>query len=263
MNDDRLLSELRSWLQSESVALPDAEQAGRDIRRQLPLTRPAGRRWRWARATDGPPGQVGATQGHTHMTRRTSSMFSPARIITLSLFTVAVGSALIVARPVQQGEEAVPAAESGVKPAGPVEFTATGSSGTCDVPATTSADGPVAHTRGASCSPTYSFSDSRLDGTVTLLSNDDEYVDGSGLVIQSVAMSIENEEGAWRMAPLLTVNAPGTFEFDPTRQVFLIGEGAYKGLVAVIDGFRTDRLHGFIIEGGLPPAPENAHTDGP
>ena len=35
------------------------------------------------------------------------------------------------------------------------------------------------------------------------------------------------------------------------------------GLVAVVDGFRTDELHGFIIDGELPPPPENAYTDQP
>jgi hypothetical protein len=144
-----------------------------------------------------------------------------------------------------------------------VEFTATGKTETCTVPATTDAEGPVAHTRGSSCGPTYSFSDSRLDGTVTWLSNVDEYTDGSGLVIQSVAMSIENDDGAWRTMPMLSISAPGTFEYDPGRQSFLVGEGAYEGLVAVVEGFGTDDLHGFIIDGELPPAPENAATGQP
>jgi hypothetical protein len=192
-------------------------------------------------------------------------MFSPTRIIAIGVLTVAVGGAMVIARPFHQPGEVAPGAESAAEATAPVEFTGTGSDGTCEIPATTDIDGPVAHTRGASCGPTYSFSDPRLEGTVTWSSNDDEYTDGSGLFIQSVAMSIENDEGAWRMIPILSAKWPdrGTIADDATRHFFLVGEGAYEGLIAVVDGFRTDRLRGFIIDGELPPPPENAHTDQP
>ena len=189
-------------------------------------------------------------------------MFSPTRVIATGLLTLAVAG-VIIARPIHQPAQVAPGAQSATEPAAPVEFTGTGSDRPCEVPATTEADGPVAHTRGASCGPTYSFSDARLNGTVTWLANDDEYTDGSGLVIQSVAMSIENDDGAWRMIPVLSVNAPGTIEYDAIRQFFLVGEGAYEGLVAVVDGFRTNELHGFIIDGELPPPPENGYSDQP
>jgi hypothetical protein len=190
-------------------------------------------------------------------------MFTPGRIIAVGILTVAVGGAMAIAQPFDQPDEAVPGAELASERAAPVEFTGTGSDGTCETPATTDVDGPVAHTRGTSCGPTYSFSDPRLDGTVTWWSNDDEYTDGSGLVIQSVAMSIENDQGAWRMIPLLSVNAPGSIAYDPAGQFFLVGEGAYEGLFAVVEGFRTDQLHGFVIDGELPPPPENAYANQP
>jgi hypothetical protein len=280
MNDDRLLSEVRTWLQDANVALPDAEQAGRDIRARLPQTRQLRSRWWSLRKGGGKrkfrpavpafevrPSPVTATKVHTHIvTGRTRSMFTPTRIIAVAVLTFAVGGAM-VARPFHQPEKVAPGAESGAAGAAPVEFTGTGSDGQCEVPATTDIEGPVAHTRGASCGPTYSFSDPRLEGTVTWSANDDEYTDGSGLFIQSVAMSIENDQGAWRMLPIVSAKWPDpdreTIEDDAIEHFFLVGEGAYDGLIAVVDGFRTNELHGFIINGELPPPPENAYTDQP
>ncbi len=46
MNDDRLLLEMRRWLQEERVALPDADEAGQQIASRLPTTRQRRRR-RW------------------------------------------------------------------------------------------------------------------------------------------------------------------------------------------------------------------------
>jgi hypothetical protein len=277
MNDDELLSDVRAWLQADAVTLPDAEQAGREVRMRLPQTRRAQTRgWSWRdlggrrTAPPAPPAfehrtrPIDAAAGHAHIvTRRTQSMFTPGRIIAVGILTVAVGGVMVVAQPFDRSDEAVPGAELAAERAAPAEFTGTGSTETCETQATTDADGPVAHTRGSSCGPTYSFSDPRLEGTVTWWSNDDEYTDGSGLVIQSVAMSIENDEGAWRMVPILSVNAPGSIAYDPARQFFLVGEGAYEGLFAVVEGFRTDEVHGFIVDGELPPAPENAYVDQP
>jgi hypothetical protein len=279
MNDDPLLSEVRSWLQDEAVALPDAEEAGREIRAHLPETRRRrGRWWPFPRLASPPtaqpdlpfpeprPGSIPATIGRAPtVTWRTHPMLSPSRIIAVGALTLAVGGVVVIARPLQQAEDPSPGAQVGARAVAPVEFTATGTTDSCEVPATTDADGPVAHTRGASCGPSYTFSDPRLAGTITWLSNSDEYTDGSGLYIESVAMSIENDQGAWRMIPVISAKWPaqGTIEDDPVRHVFLVGEGAYEGLVAVIDGFQTDRLHGFIIDGEFPPAPENAYVPQP
>jgi hypothetical protein len=207
------------------------------------------------------------------VTGRTRLMFSPAKLIVVGGLALAVGGVLAVVQPFDRQMGTVPAAEGGAQPAAPVAFTGTAtesatvsqepeSGSSCQVPATRLEEG-VAHTWGSSCGSTYSFSDSRLNGTVTWSSNDDEYTDGSGLVIQSVAMSIENDGGAWRMIPILSATWPdpdlGGMEFDAPEHFFLVGEGGYDGLVAVVDGFRTDDLSGYIIEGELPPDPANAH----
>jgi hypothetical protein len=283
MNDERLLSEVRAWLQDGDVALPDAEQAGREIRARLPEARRRGGHWWSLRKVGGARAAapaipalklratpVPAATVQTYIvTRRTQSMFTPTRIIAVALLTFAVGGALVIARPFGQAEEVAPGAESATQRAAPVAFTGTGTDGPCEVPATTDVDGPVAHTRGASCGPTYSFSDPRLEGTVSWLANDDEYTDGSGLFIQSVAMSIENDDGAWRMIPIVSAKWPDpdpdqqAIEYDATEHFFLVGEGAYEGLMAVVDGFGTNELHGFIIDGELPPPPENGYTNQP
>jgi hypothetical protein len=202
-------------------------------------------------------------------------MFSPAKLVVVGVLALSVGGVLAVVRPFDRPTGTVPGVEGGAQRAAPVAFTGSAtdtaavsqepdSSSSCQVPAT-QVEGGVGHTWGSSCGSTYSFTDSRLNGTVTWSSNDDEYTDGSGLVIQSVAMSIENDEGAWRMIPILSATWPdpdlGSMEYDAPEHFFLVGEGAYDGLVAVVDGFRTDELSGYIIEGELPPAPENAHRD--
>lgn len=279
MNDDRLLSEIRAWLQDAEVPLPDAEQAGREIRVRISQTRrPRFTLWSLRKgggARSAPPlipesevrpSPVPVTTGHAHIViGRTQSMFTPARIVAVGLLAFAVGGAMVISQPIRQPAVIAPGAQSSAKAAVPVAFTGTGSGSTCEIPATTESDGPVAHTRGASCGPTYTFSDPRLDGTVSWLSNDDEYTDGSGLFIQSVALSIENDEGAWRMIPILSAKWPdqGTITDDPARHFFLVGEGAYDGLIAVVDGFSTNQLNGFIIDGEFPPSPENAYSDQP
>jgi hypothetical protein len=67
------------------------------------------------------------------------------------------------------------------------------------------------------------------------------------------------------MIPILSAKWPdpdlATIEHDATEHFFLVGEGAYNGLIAVVDGFRTDELQGFILEGELPPDPRNAYQD--
>ena len=54
-------------------------------------------------------------------------MLSPTRTIAVGALTLAVGSAMVIARPFHQAEDAAPGAQAGAKAAAPVEFTGTGS----------------------------------------------------------------------------------------------------------------------------------------
>jgi hypothetical protein len=127
------------------------------------------------------------------------------------------------------------------------------------------------------CRTTTEMSDPRLAGAVTVIYENWLY-DGTGLPVfegcaedpgceepslflESGALSIENADGTWRGRPTLNpfVGFPGSDE--PATQLMLLdGEDGYEGLVALLEftGTSPASVHGFIIDGGFPPDPENA-----
>lgn len=142
--------------------------------------------------------------------------------------------------------------------AAPVAVTATSAPGPCPSEGTIEDMGRFERSVGATCQPTWQWSDERLNGTVTWAANGDEYTDGSDLWLGTFALSIENDEGGWRMRPIAQVEFPDAPQVT-TEAWIMDGEGAYEGLTAVL--LVADYTpHGFIIEGGTPPAPENAST---
>ena len=102
-------------------------------------------------------------------------------------------------------------------------------------------------------------SDPRWQGTLSVASNSDDYGAVDGPEVGIFAFRIENEDGAWQQMPTVSLIVPGVDdEFD--RGVF-IGEGGYEGLIAMVDivgdpAAQTWDLHGYIIDGELPPPPE-------
>ena len=175
-----------------------------------------------------------------------------AVLITTLLLVVLATGAVVAAASLLPSPEQVPAAL-------PVEVTGTGAQGPCSDTATTETVGGVQRVRGGTCNPTGIWSDERLNGTVTWASNEDTYLDQSGLGLYMWAISIENADGAWRMRPMPGMGPlVGT---EGTVVAILDGEGAYAGLTAILEGVGgTGTPHGFIIEGEFPPAPENAST---
>ena len=139
----------------------------------------------------------------------------------------------------------------------PVEVTATGVPGPC-VDGTSETAGHVVRRRGGHCNPTWTWSDPRLDGTVTITANFDEYLDGN-IQIGSFAYLVENDEGAWRSRPVPLIAVPGKIDSSDSTWV-LDGEGAFEGLIAVLDITDSYTPHGYIIRGDLPPAPDIAST---
>ena len=98
-------------------------------------------------------------------------------------------------------------------------------------------------------------SDPRLEGTISIAANHDDYANGP--TIFNYAFRIENEEGAWQQQPTINIDT-GPDDADTTTGV-MVGEGGYDGLIAVFDNHvagGTWTLHGYIIEGGLPSDPE-------
>ena len=142
--------------------------------------------------------------------------------------------------------------------AAPVQVTGTSAAGGCPDAGTTEDMGLFERTVGGTCLPTWRFSDERLNGTATLVANEDNYTDESGISVGTFALSIENDEGGWRMRPGFWLEFPDAPQVGAEVWV-LDGEGAYDGLTAVLL-VEDWTPHGFIIDGGTPPAPENAST---
>ena len=116
----------------------------------------------------------------------------------------------------------------------------------------------VRHSRSGLCSQTVSFSDARLEGEATYQYANAEYLDENGLTIVTLgteALSIVNDDGAWRQPPALFV-----FDLGGTDLKILYGEGDYEGLVAVLTADDSGTFEGFIIDGDFPPPTETAST---
>lgn len=100
-------------------------------------------------------------------------------------------------------------------------------------------------------------SDPRLRGTLSLAVNSNDYRATGGPRVASGILRIENEDGAWQQLPMVSLTFPG--EDTRNEPVVPVGEREYEGLIAVLRiGWDPDPwdLHGYILEGELPPAPE-------
>lgn len=137
----------------------------------------------------------------------------------------------------------------------PVAVTATSAAGSCVDGTTVTIDG-VERTRGFVCHPTWTWSDPRLNGKVSLEYANDRYLDGE-VTIGSFAYRFENDEGSWRSLPLYLVDGEAVGVARNVFTMVLDGEGAYEGLIAVL--YVEDwEPHGYIIEGEIPSAPDIA-----
>jgi hypothetical protein len=106
--------------------------------------------------------------------------------------------------------------------------------------------------------------DPRWQGTLSIANNENDYSASGGPLVGIHAFRVENEEGAWQQMPTVALIVPGIDDLVNTG-VF-VGEGGYEGLIAVVD-IATDRaagtwdLHGYIIDGELPPPPEAVSSE--
>lgn len=142
--------------------------------------------------------------------------------------------------------------------AAPVVVTGTSAVGGCPDAGTTEDMGLFERTVGGTCLPTWRFSDERLNGTARLVANEDDYTDESGISVGTFALSIENDEGSWRMRPGFWLDLPDAPEV--AAEVWVMdGGGAYEGLTAVLL-VEDWTPHGLILEGEMLPAPDNAST---
>ena len=151
----------------------------------------------------------------------------------------------------------VTAQEADTTAQGPVEFTARWSWGPDVRTDTIEGEAGVVMTRGGAWRPGVitAATDPRLEGAVTIAANSNQYL--SGPEVWNYAFRIENDGGAWQQLPTINLDT-GLDDLSTTTGIF-IGEGGYEGYVAVFDNLsqgQTWTLHGYIIEGELPPDPE-------
>jgi hypothetical protein len=205
------------------------------------------------------------------------------KIITPLITAIAMGLLAGSAVGVAAQEESGTQGTGGSELAAPVEVTGTfGPGGGCS---RTGSVGDEAALPGSydqyTCTATWAMSDSRLSGTVTLIT-DNVYLVGNGLEASETlssactedpeceipdletlhsAASIENDDGVWRQRPSVRLSYPGSTPPDKTV-IVLDGEQGYDGLVAVLEATGSEEdttYYGFILDARqLRPAPENA-----
>jgi hypothetical protein len=186
-------------------------------------------------------------------------MLSPAKSITAGAIVFAIGGVMLIAQPFQQ-QGSVPGAATDVEPPVPVEVTGTSALVGCPDAGTTEDLGTFERTIGGTCLTKWTMSDERLSGTGTMVANEDNYTDGSGIGFGVHALTIENDRGSWRMRPNYWFGGPDTPDAFALQVWVLDGEGAYEGLTAALFVEDLGNPHGFIFENELPPPPENAST---
>lgn len=305
MNDERLGADLSTWMKEAELSPPDAVQSAREVAGGLPQTRQLGR-WRWLPAFIGTRTDVKpmaqqttayqlttmlATNGQAPtVSGRTRSMFSPAKAITATALAVAVGSVLLIAQPFDQGGSPVPSAVGDGAIAPPVEVTGSIAFDGCrrSFEGEPGAETTLAGSKDEyTCLGAVAMSDSRLGGSVTALL-DNVWFEGNGLDASETLMSgcaastecetpwletrhitstIENADGLWRERPRVELAWEGSSQ--PDRQAIMLdGEGAYEGLIAVLEttsiSETSDSLSvfGFILDARQLEPPPRIETAG-
>ncbi len=200
---------------------------------------------------------------------RFKTMFSVAKFAAAGAIVALFGGFLLSTQPFDQQGSTVPGAATDTGRGAPVEV-----SGEMTLPCGSGRGkdsglevvAGVEQRRGGFCwSHSHTWSDPRLNGSITDAVNSDKYIEGSGPMVATRVLTIENAGGAWRMRPLVYVLDPAPSGPGPeggmpdvlsgdTTWVF-DGEGDYEGLVAVLRVEDPATPHGFIIDGELPPPP--------
>jgi hypothetical protein len=266
MNDDRLLLEMRRWLQEERVVLPDAEEAGQRIASRLPTTmQRRRRRWRLPAlvrtlkpastrdTTDYQPKPTPATNGHSPtVIGRTQTMFSPAKAIVAGALVFGIGGVLLIAQPFEPQGSALPGAttDSAIDPcATPIVYVTGHVIWGREEPGTKHfSSGGSQRIRGQVYVNTMDLDDDRLDGPGTTSLDWDITGGGSSNdTIRRGSIHIENEAGAWE-GPFT-----GIGQYQALRNALsLTGSGAYEGLSATLLHVSNDDVGG-VIEGAIYP----------
>jgi len=153
------------------------------------------------------------------------------------------------------------AQSTGVETKPPVEFTAktTYSWQPADGVEVTEPDGSGTVTGKAFQWRFVETSDPRVDGTMTVTLTGETYP-GEEVDIHAEAYRIENEGGAWQEVPYFHFGLPWHIDDDGgVSQHVFVGEDGYDGYIVLTESTGIgdgSELHGYIIEGELPTAPQ-------
>jgi hypothetical protein len=278
MNDEQMQPLLEVWLRDREIPRPKVQSGVARVMANVPRTRQQGRwlpfpalrrKTQTATATDTTeyrPSPIPATNGHAPtVIGRTNTMFSPVKAITVGALVFAIGGVLLIAQPFDQ-QGSIPGVEQGAEPPAPVEVTGELIDATCDE------DGHI-------CEVDIEWSDPRLEGTETYLTNSGgiDLSDDNGVGFDHRTHIIVTDDGAWRMRPQMRMDAwdyagaEGWPDGDGSPWWGVLdGEGAYEDLSAVLiypslipsPNFGPPQvINGFIVPSDmLPPAPEGAST---
>jgi hypothetical protein len=201
-------------------------------------------------------------------------MFGATKLVVAGALVALVGGFLLTAGPFERHPATVPGGAGDSVPGAPVEVTGR----SVHQPDCTGRGEPLGvvgriteHRLTCRSSTAFEWSDPRLQGVSTTEFVTYAYdVDDEGLMTfqtGTFATVIDNEDGAWRMRPALTVGVPGSSGWENQASVAVVydGEGAYEGLIFAVVESSSDVLGGealgYIIEGHFPPAPEIASTE--
>jgi len=267
MNDEQYTPALGSWLKDTDITPPDPYASARQIMTGLPEREKRRNWWPFHRHTtpiappttdqtiEYQPAPIPATNGHTPtVLGRTKSMFSPVKAITAGALVFALGGVLLIAQPFDQQGGSVPGAATDAEPILPVEV----------IGQMRLFEGGVER---------WTTDDARLTGDARWDPAEGSYRDPAPSYFLN-GWLLETDEGSWRPLPIPVVILPdqerpegcsvpvhclgGLTDFD----LVLIGEGGYEGLTFIaratwtVNGERGFDVHGFIIEGEVPSAPE-------
>ena len=114
--------------------------------------------------------------------------------------------------------------------------------------------------RGYECSPSWTTSDQRLTGEVTVRWNADVYrTDEGAIAVNASARYLSNGDGGWVCSSSILAKGPDTHAVGLTGETATcVGEDGYEGLSAllVIDGPAGPKtIEGIIFSGAIPPPP--------
>jgi hypothetical protein len=274
MNNEQMAPKVREWLKSTDVEPEDIRRSVGTVSGQARVTPQRGRWWpmpRFRRAADVPsndsharprPFLAPAAVGHTPTIHgRTLTMFSPAKVILIGAFVALFGGLLTWGALEPSSRTAVaPGAES----AAPTDAMDAVTLGENEFTGSLSIRGGLS--TGVSDVIRYRYgademSDPRFAGDWDL---DYTQVHGGGdsgwRYLYHAAFRMTDDQGAWQEKPNLTLE----FSDDTasSRTSALVGEGAYEGLTAVAELTYVPQgrfeIHGVVIDGAVPPAPDQA-----